>query len=144
MLRALLIIAALAGLAGCGEYKTIGIYTLPGDYRVTIEQKTEWEIAPTSYYTISQHGREIIPRTFFGGAFGSFSDLTVLDSGHGVVALAPTSLPSSVIILFNVRTCESYPYRAAKEQHMDAYEKGLRMLQTLKKNPVYANSDFGD
>ena len=118
------------------EYYTVGTYELPGGYEVTIEGESSWEYQQCFYYSISQGGREVVPRTFHS-AIDERTEFAILDSDRGVFALASTSNPRDVLIMFDTKTKASWP-RMLSEKNSHAQE----MLRTLRANPAYAQAEL--
>jgi len=73
---------------------------------VDILQEKAWEYSPKLFYTVREHDAVRVPPTFFD-VVGS-GELRMMDSGKGVVGLVLKSEPSSVVILFDQRTRESW------------------------------------
>lgn len=131
----LLIVGLILFVKFYPEYYTVGTYELPGGYKATIEGANSWEYNQPFYYSITQGGREVVPRTFHM-EINERTKFAVLDSGRGVLALARANSPFDVLMMFDTRTGEAWPGEIE-------YAQAQSMLQTLRSNPAYATVELG-
>jgi len=127
---ALWVIGVIFILAGCDKPRMTQRFPLGSGGSVDILQEKAWEYSPKLFYTVREHDAVRVPPTFFD-VVGS-GELRMMDSGKGVVGLVLKSEPSSVVILFDQRTRESWPRGLAGESREEARERGERMLGVLR------------
>ncbi|MBN8708783.1 MAG: hypothetical protein BGO12_12650 [Verrucomicrobia bacterium 61-8] len=116
--------------SGCDKPRVTQRFPLASGVSIDILEETEWEYSPKLLYTVREHDAVRVQPTFFD-VVGS-EELRMMDSGKVVVGFVRTSEPSSVVILFDQRTRESWPGGPAGESREEAHERGERMLGVLR------------
>jgi hypothetical protein len=130
-------------ICGCNRFEILQTYCLPENYSLTVLAERSWEYQQCLYYIIKRDGGECVPLTLFGVAANGTA-LNVIDSGYGVVGLAQKSQPEKIVVLFDVKSKASWPYRGPNELAADAQERGERLLAILKTATGNSALELGD
>lgn len=117
-------------LAGCDDPKPQRAFSLPNGCVLTVFIEQDWEIGQGYYYSVSRNGRPLVPLTYVAAVENT--DIRVVDSGEGVVALVQNSQPDEVIILVETPTGESWPFATGNRLSAHTQAKGERLLAVLQ------------
>lgn len=108
-----LVLGVCGLLTGCEDPKQQRAFSLPNGRVLTVFIQQSWEIRQEYYYSVSRNGRPFVPLTYITAVENT--DLRVVDSGEGVVALVQIAQPSEVVILVDTVTGQSWSFATGSD-----------------------------
>jgi hypothetical protein len=145
--RLLFALIALSSALSCGDQKdVVARLAIPESGEIVILTDSYYENSRMYYYEIVASGENKVPTTVLCGGDDpeKFRFEVVLGQQGNIVGLVENKRPGEVLMLYDLKSGESWPHASPSESFENQKTRGLKLLEKLQAEQPARALKLGD